>query len=110
MATVWDLQRVQDALGEHENLLPVALDVTDPAAAEAAVAAAIERFARIDVLANNAGNFRRRLRGAHLAGHRGLEGHERPAGAQTPPSSARRSLPSPPSTPCRGGSSPVPTP
>ena len=33
------------------------LDVTDPADAEAAVKAAVDRFGKIDVLVNNAGNF-----------------------------------------------------
>jgi len=37
------------------QVLPVALDVTDPAAAQAAVAAGIEAFGRIDVVVNNAG-------------------------------------------------------
>ncbi|MET8850755.1 SDR family NAD(P)-dependent oxidoreductase [Amycolatopsis sp. NPDC004625] len=40
---------------EDAARLDVRLDVTDPAQAEAAVAAAIARFGRIDVLVNNAG-------------------------------------------------------
>ncbi len=38
-----------------DQLLAVALDVTDERAASAAVAAAVERFGRIDVVVNNAG-------------------------------------------------------
>lgn len=57
VATGRNPQRVEDAVGAHENLLAVALDITDPAAAEQAVTAAVDRFGRIDVLANNAGNF-----------------------------------------------------
>src|SRR3954447_13923327 len=48
---------VRSAVGEHENLLVAPLDVTDPHSAEAAAAAALDRFGRIDVLLNNAGNF-----------------------------------------------------
>jgi NAD(P)-dependent dehydrogenase (short-subunit alcohol dehydrogenase family) len=38
-----------------DQVLPVALDVTDPAAAAAAVAAGVKAFGRIDVVVNNAG-------------------------------------------------------
>ena len=57
VATARDAAKVAAALGEHENLLALSLDITDPAASEAAAAAAVERFGRIDVLVNNAGNF-----------------------------------------------------
>ncbi len=57
VATGRDAARVEKAIGSHENLLAVALDITDPAAAETAATAAVERFGRIDVLVNNAGNF-----------------------------------------------------
>jgi NAD(P)-dependent dehydrogenase (short-subunit alcohol dehydrogenase family) len=57
VATARDAQKVTEVLGEHENLLAVSLDITDPDAAEAAVKAAVDRFGRIDVLVNNAGNF-----------------------------------------------------
>lgn len=43
------------ALGESDRLLAVDLDVTDEAAAAAAVKAGVERFGRIDILVNNAG-------------------------------------------------------
>ena len=52
-----DSDRVSKALGRSNDLLPVKLDVTSRADAEAAVRAAVERFGRIDVLVNNAASF-----------------------------------------------------
>src|SRR5881409_4010373 len=52
-----DTDRVSKALGQSNDLLPVKLDVTSRADAEAAVRAAIDRFGRIDVLVNNAASF-----------------------------------------------------
>ena len=50
-------RRSAAAVGAHDDLLIVALDVTDPTNAAAAVQAAVGRFGRLDVLVNNAGNF-----------------------------------------------------
>jgi NAD(P)-dependent dehydrogenase (short-subunit alcohol dehydrogenase family) len=57
VATGRNPEKVTHAVGENQDLLAVKLDVTDPAAAEAAVQAAMDRFGQIDVLVNNAGNF-----------------------------------------------------
>ena len=57
VATARDAAKVAEALGEHQNLLALSLDITDPAASTAATEAAVQRFGRVDVLVNNAGNF-----------------------------------------------------
>ena len=57
VATGRNPEKVARAVGENENLLAAKLDVTDPADAEAAIHAAMDRFGRIDVIVNNAGNF-----------------------------------------------------
>src|SRR5215203_6819750 len=57
VATGRNPEKVTAAVGEHDDLLAVKLDVTHPADAESAVAAAFDGFGRIDVLVNNAGNF-----------------------------------------------------
>jgi NAD(P)-dependent dehydrogenase (short-subunit alcohol dehydrogenase family) len=57
VATGRSPEKVARAVGESDDLLTVKLDVTDPADAEATVQAAVDRFGRIDVLVNNAGNF-----------------------------------------------------
>jgi NAD(P)-dependent dehydrogenase (short-subunit alcohol dehydrogenase family) len=57
VATARNTGTVTKALGKDDDLLAVKLDVTDPADAQAAAQAAVDRFGRIDVLVNNAGNF-----------------------------------------------------
>jgi NAD(P)-dependent dehydrogenase (short-subunit alcohol dehydrogenase family) len=57
VATGRNPEKVASVLGAHNDLIVVALDVTDAASAEAAVQAGVDRFSRIDVLVNNAGNF-----------------------------------------------------
>ena len=57
VATGRDPERVAAAVGEHDDLAVVKLDVTSVEDAKAATQAAVDRFGKIDVLVNNAGNF-----------------------------------------------------
>jgi NAD(P)-dependent dehydrogenase (short-subunit alcohol dehydrogenase family) len=57
VATGRDPERVAAAVGEHDDLAVVKLDVTCVEDAKAAAQAAVDRFGKIDVLVNNAGNF-----------------------------------------------------
>ncbi|MEJ8840489.1 SDR family NAD(P)-dependent oxidoreductase [Ramlibacter sp. AN1133] len=56
VATARDPRRLQDLVEQYGGrVLPVALDVTDYAAAQRAVADGVARFGRLDVVVNNAG-------------------------------------------------------
>jgi NAD(P)-dependent dehydrogenase (short-subunit alcohol dehydrogenase family) len=57
VATGRNPDAVTSAVGERERLLVTELDITDAQSAEQAVAAAVSRFGKIDVLVNNAANF-----------------------------------------------------
>ena len=54
-ATARKPEAITQALGKHENLLPVALDVTKQDQIDKAIGTIIATFGRIDVLVNNAG-------------------------------------------------------
>jgi NAD(P)-dependent dehydrogenase (short-subunit alcohol dehydrogenase family) len=57
VATGRNTDAVAKAVGAADDLLIVKLDITSPQDAADAVQAAVDRFGRIDVLVNNAGNF-----------------------------------------------------
>jgi NAD(P)-dependent dehydrogenase (short-subunit alcohol dehydrogenase family) len=48
---------LDEAAASHENLTPIAADVTDEAAVRALFGATVQRFGRLDLLFNNAGVF-----------------------------------------------------
>jgi NAD(P)-dependent dehydrogenase (short-subunit alcohol dehydrogenase family) len=57
VATGRDTKAVEKAVGKHDDLLVVQLDVLKLNDAQSVAKAAVDRFGRIDVLVNNAGNF-----------------------------------------------------
>src|SRR3954471_9027682 len=57
VATGRNPETIAQAVVASEDLLTVRLDVTDPASAQGAVRAAVDRFGRIDVLVHNADTF-----------------------------------------------------
>lgn len=57
VATGRDVDRVRAAVGSHDDLLALHLDVTDARSANDVAQAAIDAFGHIDVVVNNAGNF-----------------------------------------------------
>ena len=57
VATGRNALKVVAAVGSHDNLQAVRLDVTSAAEAEAAIAFAVTAFGRLDIVVNNAGDF-----------------------------------------------------
>jgi NAD(P)-dependent dehydrogenase (short-subunit alcohol dehydrogenase family) len=57
VATGRDAAKVAAAIGDHDSLLAIRLDVTRPEDAQTVVEAAVAKFGRINVVVNNAGNF-----------------------------------------------------
>lgn len=57
---VGGLAAVADEIGDADRVLTLPLDVTDPAAAQRLVTAALERFGRLDALVSNVGGNRRK--------------------------------------------------
>jgi NAD(P)-dependent dehydrogenase (short-subunit alcohol dehydrogenase family) len=56
VATARDPRSLDDLVASHDDrILALALDVTNPAAAQTAIDAGVARFGRIDVVVNNAG-------------------------------------------------------
>ncbi|MEV5967127.1 SDR family oxidoreductase [Kribbella sp. NPDC051952] len=58
VATGRSIERVAGAVGDHDDLLVVPLDVTDTTSVRAAIDTTVSRLGRIDVVVNNAGNFK----------------------------------------------------
>lgn len=56
-ATGRNVDRLRTALGDHDDLFVLKLDITSADEAQGAARAALERFGTIDVLVNNAANF-----------------------------------------------------
>lgn len=54
-ATSRNKQALVDSIGDHENFLPLTMDVTGDEDVKQTVGKVIERFGRIDVMVNNAG-------------------------------------------------------
>ncbi|GAA4167785.1 SDR family NAD(P)-dependent oxidoreductase [Sphingobacterium ginsenosidimutans] len=55
VATSRTKQALEDEIGDHENFLPLEVDITNDTDVNRAVLSAIDYFGRIDVLVNNAG-------------------------------------------------------